>query len=119
MLLMADLDRCVGCHACEIACKQLNETSEGGTSCIRVLKVGPDFVGEKLAMDFIPQVSDNCSACLQEVEDDSEPFCVSVCPTEALFFVDTADALEQLRSGRRVQILNFIEKKEMRDTVVY
>jgi len=107
--LAADLDRCVGCHVCEVACKQENDLPEG-TNWIRVVEIGPASVQGRLVMDFLPMVSDECDVCKNRVDGGLEPFCVSACPTDALRFLHTSDVLEELRNGKRVQIINFIEK---------
>ena len=106
--LVADLYRCVGCHACEVICKQENNISEG-FPLIRVVEVGPDVVHGKLVMDFVPLVSGECTICQHTVLNGSEPFCVSICPTNALRFLESAGILEELRSNKRIQVLNVVE----------
>ena len=38
--IVVDLDRCIGCHGCEIACKNENEV-ELGSFWNKVVQVGP------------------------------------------------------------------------------
>ncbi len=76
--LVIDLDRCIGCFACEIACKNENNIPLG-VYYNKVLTMGP--VGEfpKIKMHFLPSVCQNCR----------EAPCVKVCPTGASYYTDT------------------------------
>ena len=99
--IMADLKRCVGCHACEIACKQEHGLPPG-TNWIRVQRVGPEKVDWRLRMEFIPVMSDGCTMCVGR--EGRAPACVENCPTDALMVVDVAEALRLLGSGRRYRL---------------
>ena len=97
--IMADLDRCVGCHACEIACKQEHDLPPG-INWIKVLQVGPMKVDGRLRMEFIPVMLDGCNICTNRLSEGRTPACVVNCPTHALLEVDTADTLRLLSSDR-------------------
>lgn len=71
--LLVDLDRCVGCRACELACKQENQLPEG-TQWIRMIKIGPEVVNGTLAMRFVPLPCMHCGKAP----------CIDVCPTRAI-----------------------------------
>jgi len=71
--LLIDPDLCVGCHSCEVACKQENNLPVG-VNWIHVTKVGPRWVGGKLRMDFLPI---RCMHC-------GKPPCLDVCPVNAI-----------------------------------
>jgi Fe-S-cluster-containing dehydrogenase component len=71
--LLFDIRRCIGCYACEIACKQENDLPVG-PRLIRVITIGPRMVGEKLSMDYVPV------ACIQC----GKPDCMDVCPKKAI-----------------------------------
>lgn len=66
-----DADNCIGCHTCQVACKDVNR-----------LKVGENyrnvntFVGGQGWEPFLYHVSMACNHC-------SEPACVEACPTGA------------------------------------
>ena len=65
---------CVGCHSCEIACKQIHELPVG-VFRIKVEKIGPKYnKNGKLFMKF------KLIRCMQC----EKPQCVDVCPTGAL-----------------------------------
>lgn len=71
--LLVDIELCVGCQACEIACKQENNLPVG-PRWMRVIQVGPKEVNGKLVMSFHPTRCMNCG----------KPPCVDVCPEKAI-----------------------------------
>lgn len=72
--LLIDLDRCWGCRACEVACKQ-EHGLETGPFPLRVEKIGPRHIDGKLHKDFVPVMCQHCD----------HPACLEVCPVEAIF----------------------------------
>lgn len=73
-MLFADTRFCVGCHSCEIACKQIHGLPEG-VFRIKVVKIGPKpNRNGKLVTKFRLI---RCTQC-------EKPPCVDACPTEAL-----------------------------------
>ncbi|MFH1089950.1 MAG: 4Fe-4S dicluster domain-containing protein [Pseudomonadota bacterium] len=71
--LLANIDWCIGCFACEVACKQEHQLPEG-PKWIKVVQVGPEEVGGKLVMDFVPM---HCRHC-------ENPPCLAACPVDAI-----------------------------------
>jgi Fe-S-cluster-containing dehydrogenase component len=71
--IVVDQNLCIGCHACEVACKQENDLLSG-RSWIRVVQVGPRKIGGELRLDFIPIMCKHCG----------KPPCMDVCPTKAI-----------------------------------
>ena len=71
--LFVDFDYCIGCRACEVACKQENHIPVG-IKWINVVQVGPRVVGKKLKMDFIPM---RCRHCTKAP-------CIEACPEKAI-----------------------------------
>ncbi len=65
-----EVDRCVYCHACEIACMQENELLSHPWT--RVTQVGPRPKGETLTLDFLQL---RCVHC-------EDPLCVRACPVD-------------------------------------
>jgi len=65
-----DLDRCIGCHGCAVACKQENGVALG-LYWNKVLTVGPHGTFPKVEMYFFPAICQQCT----------NPPCVKVCPT--------------------------------------
>ena len=109
--ILVDLDRCVECHACEIACKQENGLKEG-EKWIKLVTIGPEEVGGKLHADYYPVINGGCHFCQHRIYQDLEPFCVAVCPTKALKFCELAEVLVALRSKKRYQICKIAEVNE-------
>jgi Fe-S-cluster-containing dehydrogenase component len=71
--IFVDLEYCIGCRTCEIACKQENNIPVG-IKWINVVKVGPQMVGDKLRMDFVPM---RCRHCTKAP-------CIDACPIKAV-----------------------------------
>lgn len=71
--LVVDYERCIGCHACEVACKQENNLPVG-PRWIRVIQLGPRKEAGKLSLGF--KVT-RCMHC--EI-----PSCVAACPKKAI-----------------------------------
>ncbi len=69
-----DLDRCFGCRACEVACKQENNVVLG-SKWTHVEDVGPTGDYPNIEMYFLPTMCQQCE----------NPKCVDVCPTGASF----------------------------------
>ncbi len=73
--LVVDLDACVRCYACEIACRQENALSfETQSRWCRVQTIPPRKVGGELHLDFVPIM---CLQC-------DDPVCAKFCPVEAI-----------------------------------
>jgi len=73
LALFFDIHRCIGCYACEVACKQEKDLPVG-PRLIRVYTVGPRQVGEKLCMDNVPVTCKQCG----------KPSCMYACPQGAI-----------------------------------
>jgi molybdopterin-containing oxidoreductase family iron-sulfur binding subunit len=71
--LLIDLDRCQGCYACEVACKQENELPVG-PRLKQVFTLGPEKVGPKLFMEYLPVMCMHCE----------NPPCAAACPVGAI-----------------------------------
>jgi Fe-S-cluster-containing dehydrogenase component len=98
--IIVDLEKCVGCYACEVACKQENSDAQG-VPWIRVHTVGPKVINGNLKLDYIPRILDGCTFCRQR---GGGPSCVAHCPTKALLVCSAASMLEALGSNRRYQV---------------
>ncbi len=71
--MLIDTRKCVGCHACSIACRSENNVPEGKhRSWVEYLEQGtyPDA-----SIHFLPRLCNQCSI----------PRCTSVCPTDATY----------------------------------
>lgn len=72
LAILIDLDKCVGCHSCTVACKIENDVALG-TFWSKVHQIGPDGEFPDLNMYFLPVLCQHCQ----------DPKCVEVCPTTA------------------------------------
>ena len=106
--IVANIDRCIGCFSCEVACKQENNPPEGKQR-IKVHQLGPEEINGKLYMEFIPLMTENCTLCSHRVLQGLEPFCVSSCPVQALIFGTTEGILELLETGKGYQATKLLE----------
>ncbi|WP_281508257.1 4Fe-4S dicluster domain-containing protein [Parvibacter caecicola] len=80
--IVTDLNRCVGCMACNTACKTVNAVPIG-SFWNKVLRVGPNpkYEGAKfpdIEWYYLPVQCQHCA----------NPACVNVCPTEASHKLD-------------------------------
>ena len=67
-----DLDRCIGCHGCQISCKMENGVGLG--ACRNEVKdIGPTGTYPDIQLYFLPAMCQHCD----------NPSCVAVCPTGA------------------------------------
>lgn len=78
MAIITDVNRCVGCLACSVACKALNGVPIG-SYWNKVVRIGPNPIPggsgtyPDVYMYFLPMSCQHCK----------NPECVKVCPTEA------------------------------------
>lgn len=71
--MIIDLNRCVGCHACTIACKAEWEVPvEFGRNWVH--RLGPSLVGDEMAATYYIGLCNHCT----------EPVCVEDCPADTL-----------------------------------
>ena len=71
-VIVAELDRCIGCRGCEVACKWENDVPLGVSRC-RSYTMGPTGTFPKLNMYFLPLMCQQCE----------NPACADACPTGA------------------------------------
>lgn len=72
--MVIDLDECLGCHSCTVACDQENQVPIGH-SYGHVHTVGPIGEYPNLSMYYRPQMCQHCE----------DPPCVKACPTGASY----------------------------------
>ncbi len=87
-VMIIDLDRCVGCHACAIACKAEWEVPEDqGRNWVR--RLGPSQTPFGLAATYYPGLCNHCD----------RPACVEVCPADPILQTFT-----DLETGKSVRL---------------
>ena len=71
---VVDVDRCIGCKGCQVACKMENCMALGeGRN--KVCTIGPNGVYPDLELYFLPTMCQQCE----------NPSCVQACPTGACY----------------------------------
>ena len=100
-MLLVDLDRCIGCYACEVGCQEWHHVPRDKKR-MRVHTLGPHKEGDKLMTDYFPEATNFCDFCAANA--DHSLFCVDVCPVNALQFCDKKSSVALLQSGGRYQI---------------
>lgn len=101
-VMVVDLRRCTGCHACAIACKVEHRVPLGAFHMRVRWMPSPDGG----AMAFLPVFDAAlCDYGADRAEAGLAPACVAACPTGALIFGDAADpsgpAKAQIDAGAR------------------
>ena len=110
MGLVASLELCVGCFACEVACKQEHNLAEGQKG-ISVVTLGPYEINGELAMDFVPMATNRCDLCENRTAAGERPFCAQICPTQALRFYSDEKILGLLRRHDHFHICKMEDNK--------
>jgi len=77
--LVIDLERCIGCHACAIACKVENDIEQGSWMRVEMLDGQPLDTARgqspKLTMHYLPLACMHCQ----------DPPCMDACPANAIY----------------------------------
>lgn len=95
--MLVDLQRCVGCWTCAMACKVGNcleddeyrvivRTNGSGAGIDR-----PQGIYPSLRMSWQPIYQKSCTFCAENVAKGEQQYCVMDCPTHALSWGDDAD----------------------------
>ena len=103
LALVIDLDTCVGCHACSIACKSGSTTAPFGDEVWpnQVFSYELDNGGAGRTL-HVPRMCQHCET----------PDCVRVCPTGALFEKGAAVGEMHKERGFVKFIVNARKKRE-------
>jgi len=82
--LFIEYEYCTGCHACEVACKQEHNFSDGmcGIRVDELVTVGPD----KVHVDFIPVTTRFCDLCADRTKSGESPACVKHCQAICMMY---------------------------------
>ncbi len=102
-LLIQD-DWCTGCHACEVACKQEHNYSEGvcGMKVYELVSNGPD----KVYVDFVPVTTRFCDLCADRTKRGEEPACVKHCQATCITYGPVASLTKAMEKIPRSSIFS-------------
>lgn len=73
-VLGVEAKKCIGCYACEIACKEAHDMPPGQGSLIEVVRADSSRAETRKKGHYLPVVCVHCAS----------PPCVEVCPEEAI-----------------------------------
>lgn len=103
--MLIELDKCVGCFACQSACKIVNSLPNG-VNWLKVTpaKAQPEVVDGQLFMDRfpVPVSLEKCAIC-PDRQNGQQPLCSTVCMGKALF-VGAVDEMQKLGADKRTVI---------------
>lgn len=131
MKMLVDLERCIGCWTCSMACKMCHHlpdeeyrvtvrTNGSGAGIDRPLGIYPN-----LRMTWQPIYSESCTWCADRLAKHEPPMCVYECPTKALAFGDDkdpeSDFSKELRRcvEKHSHVFELPEYEHTRKNVVY
>ena len=97
--LLIEYDYCTGCHACEVACKQEHNFSDGmcGIRVDELVTVGPD----KVHVDFIPITTRFCDLCAKRTGKGELPSCVKHCQAICMMYGPVAELTKEMEKKPR------------------
>jgi len=94
--LLIEYEYCTGCHACEVACKQEHNFSDGmvGIRVDELVTTSPD----KVHVDFVPITTRFCDLCAERTGRGEAPACVKHCQAICMMYgtvTELAKAMEK------------------------
>jgi Fe-S-cluster-containing dehydrogenase component len=115
--MLVDVRRCIGCHACSVACKVEHNVPLGDFRMRVRWLPRPDKPG----ISFLPLFdADKCDFGANRGSVGLDPACVAACPTAALKFGDADDAASTVaKESKRHGAKPFTSPAKTRDGVVY
>lgn len=92
--MMIDLDDCLGCFGCEVACRETHRYPYD-EDWMRVVRREPFVIDGRLRQyHLVAPVLDKCSACYA---DNPNPLCVTGCTTKAIKIGTLEDMVEEAK----------------------
>ncbi len=87
--LLIQYEWCTGCHACEVACKQEHNFSDGmvGIRVDELVTTSPD----KVYVDFVPITTRFCDLCAERTKRGEQPACVKHCQATCITYGTVAE----------------------------
>lgn len=101
--LLIEYEYCTGCHACEVACKQEHNFTNGmvGIRVDEIETVGPD----KVHLDFIPHTTRFCDLCAERTRDGDVPACVKHCQARCMWYGPISELVKAMEDKPRSVII--------------
>lgn len=100
--LLFDLEYCVGCQTCCVACRQENDFDAEHCG-IRIIEQVYDNPNGRVQVDFLPFVTELCTHCTERIASgfDYKPSCVKHCPTNCIEYGDIDELYEKAKTMKR------------------
>ena len=123
--ILVDLQRCVGCWTCSLACKVGNGLPDDQFfMTVRTLGSGegidrPAGVWPDLHMSWQPVWSTKCVKCAGRLADGKLPYCVDSCPCGALSIGEAAVAKKEELRERGFRFFEMPPWENTKEGVVY
>ena len=123
--ILVDLQRCIGCWTCSLACKVGNKLpDEEFWLTVRTLGSGegidrPAGTWPDLHMSWMPIWSQSCVKCPSRIAAGQKPYCVNSCPCDALSIGDAAEAKAAELRDRGFRFFELPAWENTKDDVVY
>jgi Fe-S-cluster-containing dehydrogenase component len=97
--LLIEYEYCTGCHACEVACKQEHNFSDGmvGIRVDELVTEGPD----KVHVDYIPVTTRFCDLCSERTKAGEQPACVKHCQAICMMYGPVTELVKAMEEKPR------------------
>jgi Fe-S-cluster-containing dehydrogenase component len=100
--LLFDMQYCVGCMSCTVACKQENQydADTWGIKVNEMIYTKPDG---KVQVEFLPFPTELCTLCAARIAsgEDTRPSCVKHCMTQCISYGRLSDLAQQISDKPR------------------
>ena len=123
--ILVDLQRCIGCWTCSLACKVGNNLpDEEFWLTVRTQGSGegidrPAGTWPNLHMSWIPIWSQSCVKCPSRIAKGDKPYCVNACPCDALTIGEAAAAKKEELRDRGFRFFELPAWEKSKDNVLY
>ncbi|MCX7912134.1 MAG: hypothetical protein N2506_04140 [Dehalococcoidales bacterium] len=101
--LFIEWEYCTGCHACEVACKQEHNFSEGNCG-VKVYEVVTTSPPDKVYVDFMPVVTRLCDLCAERTARGEMPACVKHCQALCMKYGTVEELAKALEKSPRSSV---------------
>ena len=123
--ILVDLQRCIGCWTCSLACKVGNNLpDEEFWLTVRTQGSGegidrPAGTWPNLHMSWIPIWSQSCVKCPSRIAKGDKPYCVNSCPCDALTIGDAAVAKKEELRDKGFRFFELPAWDKSKEDVIY
>lgn len=123
--ILVNLDRCIGCWTCSLACKVGNQLPDKDFRLtVRTLGDGagidsPAGTWPNLRMSWIPVWGASCTKCAPLVAEGLDPYCVRSCPCNAISYGEGTQGRKQELQDQGFHVFTLPAWEASRKDVTY